>query len=61
MLRVLSGVEKLLPFDCPNINKFGAVHLNMHSDTHEYSLECPKINGSYCLNFNEKIGHNFGG
>ena len=23
-------------------------------DAHEYSLECPKINRSFCLNFNEK-------
>ena len=33
------GVEKLLPSECLNINKFRAVHVNTHSDAHEYSLE----------------------
>ena len=45
------GVEKLLPFDCLTINIFRAIHMNTHSDAHEYSLEqelLPKI-------------HNFGG
>ena len=45
------GVEKFLPFDCLNINKFRAKHMNTHFDAHEYSLEqelLPKF-------------HNFGG
>ena len=46
------GVEKLLlPSDCLNINEFRAIHMNTHSDAHEYSLEqelLPKF-------------HNFGG
>ena len=33
------GVEKLLPSDCLNINEFTAIHVNTHSDAHEYSLE----------------------
>ena len=33
------GVEKLLPFDCLSINEFRAIHINTHSDAHEYSLE----------------------
>ena len=33
------GVEKLLPCDCLNINEFRAIHINTHSDAHEYSLE----------------------
>ena len=33
------GVEKLLPCDCLNINEFRAIHINAHSDAHEYSLE----------------------
>ena len=33
------GVEKLLPFDCLNINGFWAIHMNTHSDAQEYSLE----------------------
>ena len=33
------GVEKLLPSDCLNINKFRAIHMNTYSDAHEYSLE----------------------
>ena len=33
------GVEKLLPFDCLNINGFRAIHMNTHSDAQEYSLE----------------------
>ena len=44
-------VEKLLPSDCLNINEFRAIHINTHSDAHEYSLEqelLPKF-------------HNFGG
>ena len=43
------GVEKLLPFDCLNINELGAMHMNIHSDAQGYSLECPYINRSYCL------------
>ena len=45
------GVEKLLPSDCLNINGFRAIHINTHSDAHEYPLEqeiWPKF-------------HNFGG
>ena len=34
---IRSGVEKLLPSDCLNINKFRAIHMNSHSDAHEYS------------------------
>ena len=34
-----SGVEKLLPSDCLDINKFRAIHTNTHSDAHDYSLE----------------------
>ena len=49
-----SGVEKLLPFDCLNIYEFLAMHMNIHTDAHEYKLESPLINRSYCLNFNEK-------
>ena len=41
MLRVSSGIEMLKSFDCLDINEFGAVHLNIYSDAHEYSLECP--------------------
>ena len=33
------GVRKLLPSDCLNINEFQAIHMNTHSDAHEYSLE----------------------
>ena len=32
---------KLLPFDCPNINEFGVMPMHIHSDAHEYSVECP--------------------
>ena len=35
------GVEKLLPFDCLNINDFLAMHMNIHSAAHEYLLENP--------------------
>ena len=45
------GVEKLLSSGCLNINEFRAIHVNTHSDAHEYSLEqklLPKF-------------HNFGG
>ena len=45
------GVEKSLPSDCLNINEFLAIHVNTHSDAHDYSLEqelLPKF-------------HNFGG
>ena len=45
------GVEKLLPTDCLNINGFWAIHMNTHSDAHEYSFKqelLPKF-------------HNFGG
>ena len=48
---MLLGVEKLLPSTCLNINEFRAIHMNTHSDAHEYSLEqvlLPKF-------------HNFGG
>ena len=51
-MRMSLGVEKLTPFDCLYINEFGAIHMNIHSNAHEYSFECPKINRSYCLNFN---------
>ena len=34
-----SGVEKLLPSDCLDINEFRAIHTNTHSDAHEYSFE----------------------
>ena len=30
-----------LPFDCLNINEFGAMQMNIYSDAHEYSLEFP--------------------
>ena len=33
------GVEKLLHSDCLNINAFQAIHINTHSDAHEYSLK----------------------
>ena len=33
------GVEKLLSFDCLNINEIRAIHINTHSDAHEYSLD----------------------
>ena len=33
-----SGVEKLWPFDCLNINESGAMHMNINSNAHEYSL-----------------------
>ena len=33
------GVEKLFSFDCLHINEFRAIHMNTHSDAHEYSLE----------------------
>ena len=45
------GVENLLPFDWLNINEYWAIHMNTHSNAHEYSLEhefLPKF-------------HNFGG
>ena len=29
-----SGVEKLLPFDCLNLNEFGAMHMNINSNVH---------------------------
>ena len=45
------GVEKLLPSDCLNINEFRAIHMNTHSDAHEYSLEQELL----------PIFHNFGG
>ena len=45
------GVEKLLPSDCLNINELRAIHMNTHSDTHEYSLEQELL-----LKY-----HNFGG
>ena len=51
------GVEKLLPSDCLNtcINEFRAihVHMNTHSDAHEYSLKqellpkCHNFGGEY--------------
>ena len=44
------GVEKLLPSDCLNINEFQAIHMNTHSDAHEYSLEQELL----------PIFHNFG-
>ena len=50
-IRVLLGLEKLLPSACLNIYEFRAIHMNTHSDAHEYSLEqelLPKF-------------HNFGG
>ena len=50
-IRMSLGVEKLFPSDCLNINEFRAIHMNTHSDAHEYSLEqelLPKF-------------HNFGG
>ena len=40
-MRMGSGVEKLLPSDCLNINEFEAMHIYIHSDAHGYSLECP--------------------
>ena len=46
----MSG-EKLLPFDCLNINEFRAIHIITHSDAHEYSLE-HKLLSKF---------HNFGG
>ena len=30
--------------DIAHINEFGAMHMNIHSDAHDYSLECPYIN-----------------
>ena len=45
------GVEKLLSSGCLNINEFRAIHVNTHSDAHEYSLEQKLL-----PNF-----HNFGG
>ena len=33
------GVENLLPFDCLNINEFRTIHMDTHSNAHEYSLE----------------------
>ena len=56
-MRMTLDVEKLLPFDCLNVNEFGVMHMDIHSDAHEYSYECSKINRSYCLNFNEKKTH----
>ena len=47
------GVEKLLPFDCLNINEFRAIHINANSDAHAFSLE-HKLH--VLLKF-----HNFGG
>ena len=32
------GVEKVLPFDSHTINEFGAMHMDIHSDTHEYFI-----------------------
>ena len=33
------GCREYLPSDCLNINEFRAIHINTHSDAHEYSLE----------------------
>ena len=33
------GVEKLFPSGCLNINEFQAIHVNTHSNAHEYSFE----------------------
>ena len=35
------SIEKLLAFDFPNINEFWAMHMNIDSDAHEYTLEYP--------------------
>ena len=32
---MLLGVEKLLPFDCLNINEFRAIHMNTHFDAYD--------------------------
>ena len=40
-MRMSSGLEKYLPFDCLNINELG-------NDAHEYPLECLYIYRSYC-------------
>ena len=45
------GVEKLLPFDCLNINEFWGIHMDTYSDAYQYSLEQELF-----LKF-----HNFGG
>ena len=55
------GCRESIAFHCLNINEFGAKYMNIYSDAHEYSSECPLINRSYCLNFNEKNSNNFGG
>ena len=33
------GCREYLPSYCLNINEFRAIHINTHSDAHEYSLE----------------------
>ena len=33
------GVEKLLPFDCLNINEYRTTHMKTHSNAYGYSLE----------------------
>ena len=33
------GCREVIAFDCLNINNFAAIHMNTHSDAHEYSLE----------------------
>ena len=50
-IRVSSAIEELLPIDCPNINEFGAMHMNIHSDdiiivnVWRYNVFCPYIIG----------------
>ena len=51
-MRMSSGVEKLLPFDCLNINEFWAMHLNIHYS--KMSLDIQELLLFNCLNFNEK-------
>ena len=32
--------REVFALDCLNINKFGEMHMHIHSDAYEYSLEC---------------------
>ena len=45
------GFKNLLPSDCLNITEFWEMHVNTHSDAHEYSFEQELLHKF----------HNFGG
>ena len=48
-MKMSSGVEKLLSFDCLNINEFGVMQMNIHTNAHEHSLECPYVDKQQLL------------